>query len=500
MKVQVNIRNIDGKGWTKRNVKATVVGDLKTCVVEMLQPSWKEFTFTLDSNNIFVFRKEDNELRPLPDNPKTPLCTDYEYFAVEYFETVPTDMYRDVKIDRLQPSIYSHPDFLKEEKRWTSVSPLYCAAMKDSEMELPWHSVSEKGNLDAHGVSLYFKDEATVTDIVLDPFRPVDEDEQVGNTRLTLEQYMRLVNAEGAKPHPVFGIIETFVSHQMTPAGAVAKGVPKRAVAKGAPKRAEEGPTKKPLASERMVCFRYKLREGTNLAPFGMALIYDNSSKHHCSLIRKKTPEPNKRMWMEVVGFPFLPLVSSAEFLNCTDSNQRNALLRDNILCPFAEHEEPETFYGKIVGKPYLVFPKVAALFALNDFLMKASAEPVPLEKYDDPSQHSMYKAALVLYHIDTDNDVRMALEELEGAAYHISDVDSPCVLTLHSAMQAAIAMDIEDLDEMKLDTETAMEVLADGIGAVNGLIQATALAKTTAPVTQGVSTNESPESTDTQP
>jgi hypothetical protein len=311
---------------------------------------------------------------------------------------------------------------------------------------------------------------------------------------------MRLVNAEGAKPHPVFGIIETFVSHQMTPAGAVAKGVPKRAVAKGAPKRAEEGPTKKPLASERMVCFRYKLREGTNLAPFGMALIYDNSSKRHCSLIRKKTPEPNKRMWMEVVGFPFLPLVSSAEFLNCTDSNQRNALLRDNILCPFAEHEEPETFYGKIVGKPYLVFPKVAALFALNDFLMKASAEPVPLEKYDDPSQHSMYKAALVLYHIDTDNDVRMALEELEGAAYHISDVDSPCVLTLHSVMQAAIAMDIEDLDEMKLDTETAMEVLADGIGAVNGLIQATALAKTTAPVTQGVSTNESPESTDTQP
>ena len=192
-------------------------------------------------------------------------------------------------------------------------------------------------------------------------------------------------------------------------------------------------------------------------------------------------------------------LFHSADFLNCTDSDQRNALLRDNILCPFAEHEEPETFYENIVGKPYLLFPKVAALFVLHDFVMKASAEPMPLEKYDDPSQHSMYQAALVLYHIDTDDDVRMAIEELEGAAYHISDVDSPHVLTLHSAMQAAMAMDSEDLDEMGLDTEATMEALVDGIGVVNGFIQATAPAKTPAPVTQGASTNESPESTNTQ-
>jgi hypothetical protein len=54
--------------------------------------------------------------------------------------------------------------------------------------------------------------------------------------------------------------------------------------------------------------------------------------------------------------------------------------------------------------------------------------------------------------------------------------------------MQAAMAMDIEDLDEMKLDTETTMEVLADGIGAVSGFVQATALAKTPAPVTRCVS------------
>jgi len=45
----------------------------------------------------------------------------------------------------------------------------------------------------------------------------------------------------------------------------------------------------------------------------------------------------------------------------------------------------------------------------------------------------------------------------------------------LHSAMQAAMAMDSEDLDEMGLDTEATMKALLDGIGVVNGFIQATA-------------------------
>jgi hypothetical protein len=154
MKVLVNIRNIDGKGWTKRIVKAS---DLKTCVAEVLQPScgqpsWEDFrpSFTLDSNNICVFRKNGNEFEPIPDNPETLICTDHAFFAVEYFETVPTDMYRTMKVNQLQPSTYTHPDYLKEEGRWTCVSPLYCTEMKGREFDFPWHSVSEQENLVAH--------------------------------------------------------------------------------------------------------------------------------------------------------------------------------------------------------------------------------------------------------------------------------------------------------------------------------------------------------------
>jgi hypothetical protein len=486
MKVQVNIRNTNGKGWTKRNVKAAVVGDLKSLVMEMLQPSWKGFT--LDVNNICVFRKEGNQLKPLPDNPETPLCADNVYFAVECFETVPTDVYRTVRIDQLQPSIYSHPDCLENESRWTCISPLYCAAIKDSEIEFPWHSVSQQENLAAHGVSLSCKDEATKSDIVLDPFRPVGEEEKVGDTSLTLEQYARLMKDKSAEPHPVFGILETLVSHQMIPAGTAVKGVPRK-------KRKKEKGETNCLASMRLPCFRYKLREGTNLAPFGMALIYDNSSEYHCTLVRKNETIPDKRIWVGKSYYPFLPKDAFLELGDNFSDDVRDTILREVAFRPFAEHEEPETIYEKIFGKPYIVFPKVAAMFVLHDFLMKASAEPMPLEKYDDPSQHSMYQAASVLYHIDTDNDVRMAIEELEGAAYQISDVDSPHVLTLRSAMQAAMAMDTEDLDEMGLDSEATVEALADGIEEVNGLFRATSPAKTPAPAARGASTNESPDS-----
>jgi hypothetical protein len=249
----------------------------------------------------------------------------------------------------------------------------------------------------------------------------------------------------------------------------------------------------------RLPCFRYKLREGTNLAPFGMAVIYDNSSEYHCTLVRKNETIPDKRIWVGKSYYPFLPKDAFLELGDNFSDDVRDTILRELAFRPFAEHEEPETIYEKIFGKPYIVFPKVAAMFVLHDFLMKASAEPMPLEKYDDPSQHSMYQAASVLYHIDTDNDVRMAIEELEGAAYQISDVDSPHVLTLRSAMQAAMAMDTEDLDEMGLDSEATVEALADGIEEVNGLFRATSLAKTPAPAARGASTNESPDSTDTQ-
>jgi hypothetical protein len=441
----------------------------------MLQPSWDVFNFTLVSSHIRVFRKDGNELMPLADkDPGAPLHTDHAYFAVEYFQTIPTDMYRTMRIDQLQPCTYSHPDYLNEERRWTCMSPLYCAAMNSSEAELPWYAVSKQGNLVVHGASLCCKDEAQESDIV-DPFRAVEENEETGVTRLTMEQYEGLVNDRGGKLHPVFGILQTNVSHQMTPF--------ERELPKDMPKRKEKGSKKKRMTSERLVCFRYKLRKGTDLSKYGMALVYDNSSRYNCSLIREKSPEPTKsRKWgcHEFLheSVPVLPVDYSPEDVGSADSDERDELLRTKILCPFAEfvgsadYEEPERWFACIAGKQYLAFPKVAALFVLHDLYMKASAEPVALERFDNPLQQPMFWAASVLYHIDADDDVRKAIEELEESAYHVSDVDSSYLLTLRSAMQTAVAMmDHDDWKKLELDEDASTEALEDGIYIIDAFV-----------------------------
>lgn len=116
---------------------------------------------------------------------------------------------------------------------------------------------------------------------------------------------------------------------------------------------------------------------------------------------------------------PFLPVDSLSEFLGNVDHLGRHNTLLLGMLHPFEPHREPETIDVDIAGKVYLVFPKVASLFVLHDLTMKASAETVPLETFDDPSQHSMYWAALVLYYVDPDLILEWLLTSLK--LQHIS-------------------------------------------------------------------------------
>jgi hypothetical protein len=54
-------------------------------------------------------------------------------------------------------------------------SPFMCAAMTDAERKFPWCDLTEKGNLQAFGISLYCKDEAVAPDddTMNNPFRAV---------------------------------------------------------------------------------------------------------------------------------------------------------------------------------------------------------------------------------------------------------------------------------------------------------------------------------------
>ena len=126
--------------------------------MELLKESWatddgKNRSFTLSPEHIRVFLLDGDtkELEHLTtsagrtandsEDADIPVHRDVTYFVVEYFHKVPAYMYRTVKIVQLQPSVYSHP---RVRKANLGVSPLYCAAMRDSEQFQRMEAVSQE--------------------------------------------------------------------------------------------------------------------------------------------------------------------------------------------------------------------------------------------------------------------------------------------------------------------------------------------------------------------
>jgi len=64
--------------------------------------------------------------------------------------------------------------------------------------------------------------------------------------------------------------------------------------------------------------------------------------------------------------------------------------------------------------------------------MITANAEPVPLDTFDDNTQHKMFLALLVLYHscdsLGCSEQVQWAIEELESKRYVVEHVDLPYV------------------------------------------------------------------------
>eukprot|EP00978_Attheya_sp_CCMP212_P041730 scaffold243048_cov68-Attheya_sp.AAC.1 len=100
----------------------------------------------LDVHQIRIFQKAEqgqHELTPLLDDAQG-LTNDATYVAMGYFSTVPSDMLRTVRLDQLEPLVYSNPDIV--DRSFTKFSPLYCAAMTTEEKKFPAISWSTKEN------------------------------------------------------------------------------------------------------------------------------------------------------------------------------------------------------------------------------------------------------------------------------------------------------------------------------------------------------------------
>ncbi|CAB9496397.1 expressed unknown protein [Seminavis robusta] len=167
--IQVHIRKSGGKsGFEVKSCKPSItVRELKDDVVASLQPSWEENNFTLRPEHIRLFRVVGDTIMPVGDeddlvtsgeNPPTTMATiedekkeespEPKFIALEYFTTLPEDLFRTVSIRQISPVTYA-----AEGNGWTKAAPLCCAAYTETEWKRPWYG-TKQGNFKAHGVSL----------------------------------------------------------------------------------------------------------------------------------------------------------------------------------------------------------------------------------------------------------------------------------------------------------------------------------------------------------
>ena len=186
-------------------------------------------------------------------------------------------MFRTVKPEALDIITFIHPDL---PQQWTSAAPLYCAAYKETERSHPWYDVTTKGQIKASGVSLRTLDSSPEVTDIFDPFSPIRDQEQTGKSVMTLEQYVVLTKGE---PHETHGILITSVSHRFEGKGEMID--PKSSSVSIDDEKAKKTRKTKNLATKRTIWIRYKLRAGTDLSKYKVAVVYDNSSKNHVTMV-----------------------------------------------------------------------------------------------------------------------------------------------------------------------------------------------------------------------
>jgi hypothetical protein len=209
--------------------------------------------------------------------------------------------------------------------------------------------------------------------------------------------------------------------------------------------------------------FGYKLAKGTNLEPFQMAVVLDNTSELHCSLIIREDIEGE--IWQEIgPGSKILwppgedipdqkedKIVAWKKFVN-NQLSPRKAMQLYN--------------YDDI----YEIYPAVAAHFELHDFTILASAEPIPPES-GDKEKDPLYLASFVLYktgyEYDNQEELILSLDQLENNGYDATKLNSYNLGVLLKAMSRALDEDLDFLDFYGSDIKP-VNILEDAISLMN--------------------------------
>ena len=452
-------RSDGGAGFVDINVtkeEARTQGGLqylKTRVIQALQPRWGT-EFELQQENILIFRVSDDEttVSKITDDSDIDWELPGERFlAVEYFSTVPTDLFRTATNEDLCRVTYTHPDHVG---RYTNVSPLSCACFRfhHDETSTPWFGMktkigTKKKKFVVHGVPLQCSDnsEEAVEDF-FDPFtqEPSNEDERKDVVRSIS------IDAFEESGFGSFGFLFSSYTHALQPPFGFS--YKSHIYTYNYSEAEKEQKSKDGFATERHTYLRFKLAQGIDLSPYGVAVVCDNSSHFSLVLSGEEWNPQAKGYWQnqsqslifseerwnvqtevywtkrnQIEDRLYLPEDTWPVYnqIASDDNRELNRILRE-ALQP-GDHE-PE-YYNDMRA---LYLPKVAGLFSLHDLKLEARAKPCALSP--DDKHYLIYEAAMVLFHSDLAWEVHgfhsdlawevyLAIRALENADYSLERI-----------------------------------------------------------------------------
>ena len=465
-KVWIRYRNTDDAGLTEEEISVDEARNgglryLKTHVMNALRQSWGPGVLQLE--NILVFRVSDDVSKITQDSDiDWNESGDKEFVAMEYFTTVPTALFRTVRNDELAYLTFSHPAQV-EDSTWTKMSPLHCAAFRGKkkglkdETSLPWLNMkvnNKKKEFVVHGVSLFCSDNAEETVVgSFDPFTEPDPGEEKTGVRR-----MSLGNAFGIPEDDLEGILFSRYTHDKAVEGQPFKS---HKYKYGDPKERK----KNGMATQRESYLRFKLKEGLDLAPYGVAVVYDNNTKLHFSLVLSREQWDPLAKWTAAGDSLELHLPNDAWPLYTTierNDETRNQFLLNHVLKTDGDRGDHEPENCITAHRDYRYLPKVAALFSLHDLKLEAKVEPQELSPGD--KHYQIYEASMVLFHSDLPWDVYLAIVALENADYSLERITP----SERNTLQEAIAEIDGDFESAVDSLEWEYTHVANVIDAMN--------------------------------
>jgi len=325
------------------------------------------------------------------------------YTALEKFETTPIDLFRRVEMTKLHPTVASvNPSPL------SSRAAAVCAAFKHSEYPDNAFSASgSDGSVVSHGVSLNCGSETSTFDPAISTLR---EDEPKGEFGVDLPAHFTPHKSSFGYLVPAEIYEQESLPYAICPVDGMfpIKDTQKR---KGADKKNID----KSKTFSRTCYFRFKLPKGTDLQPLGVYVVLDR--ENHFSLICNQNNGPTNR-WRLCAYGGIEP-----------DPNAPPAGPEPESLGPMS--------FGEV--RCPVALPKVAALFQLHDFLVKAAA--VSRDVIFSPQADKNLQAVMLLLYNNIQGisdvcDFDDAAKNLVLASYDPDNTPCRDVRTLRAAVQ----------------------------------------------------------------